>query len=144
MTQQRPETGSLSTADLADPDPVAINRDTGTEAQQAQQAQTEEPAVPGTTTTGAEPTVTLLEDSDQEAFQQRWSDVQSRFVDDPRGAVGDADALVAELMRSLAQGFAEHKSSLEEQWSHGGEDDTEQLRVALRRYRFFFSRLLAT
>jgi hypothetical protein len=128
MTRQQSEEGPISTADIAEPS-------TETET-------TTDPA-PTEETTDQEP-VTLLDNADGEAFRQRWSDVQGRFVDDPRGAVRDADALVAELMRALAQGFAQHKSSLEEQWSSGGEDDTEQLRVALRRYRFFFSRLLAT
>ena len=88
--------------------------------------------------------VRLLDESDTEAFQLRWSEVQAQFVDDPREAVRAADTLVAEVVQSLVTGFAEHKSGLEAQWSRDEEPDTEQLRQALRRYRFFFSRLLAT
>lgn len=88
--------------------------------------------------------VHLMDDDDSNEFPQRWSDVQSRFVDDPRAAVHEADTLVAEVMQSLARGFAEHKAALEEQWSHDDQPDTEQLRQALQRYRSFFSRLLAT
>jgi hypothetical protein len=88
--------------------------------------------------------VHLLEDSDTAAFQQRWGEVQAQFVDDPREAVRAADTLVAEVVQSLVTGFAQHKSALEAQWSRDEEPDTEQLRQALRRYRFFFSRLLAT
>ncbi|MGB8650654.1 MAG: hypothetical protein WCD35_08320, partial [Mycobacteriales bacterium] len=68
----------------------------------------------------------LLEDSDDASFRRRWSDVQSRFVDDPRSAVQEADSLVAELMRSLAQGFVEHKAALEQEWSQDREPDTER------------------
>ncbi len=83
-------------------------------------------------------------DQGQGQFQERWSSVQALFVDDPRAAVSSADALVAELMQSLAAGFADHKSRLETQWQGGGEADTEELRLALRRYRVFFQRLLQT
>jgi len=78
-------------------------------------------------------------------FQERWRQVQSRFVDDPRVAVQEADALVAETMQALAAGFAEERRTLEAQWSRSeGEAATEQLRQALRRYRSFFERLLST
>jgi hypothetical protein len=86
----------------------------------------------------------LMDDAESSSFQQRWSDVQSRFVDDPRAAVHEADTLVAEVMQSLARGFADHKAGLEDQWSRDDQPDTEQLRQALQRYRSFFSRLLAT
>lgn len=86
----------------------------------------------------------LVDERESAAFQDRWNQVQSRFVDDPRAAVGDADALVAEVMQSVARGFAEHKAGLETQWTREEEPDTEQLRQALRRYRLFFSRLLST
>jgi hypothetical protein len=89
------------------------------------------------------PAVSLLDHEASTSFQQRWADTQTRFVDDPRWAVKEADALVADLMRSLAQGFAEHRSSLEEQWRQDAEPDTEQLRLALQRYRLLFSRLLS-
>lgn len=88
--------------------------------------------------------VSLLDRSDAERFRTRWSEVQARFVDDPREAVGTADGLVAELMQSLAAGFADHKTRLEAQWNSDSEPDTEELRQALRRYRSFFERLLET
>jgi hypothetical protein len=86
----------------------------------------------------------LLDDSEAEDFLRRWSEVQTRFVDDPRGAVLDGDSLVAELVQALASRFSQHKSGLEEQWSRGGEPSTEELRLALQQYRSFFQRLLAT
>ena len=76
-------------------------------------------------------------------YRSRWNDVQSRFVDDPRHAVQEADALVADLMKDLAQSFARERSGLEGQWSRGDDVSTEDLRVALQRYRSFFGRLLS-
>ena len=88
--------------------------------------------------------VALLDTADEERFRQRWSDVQARFVDDPQEAVRTADGLVAELMQTLAQAFSGHKGRLESEWQRGGDPDTEELRLALQRYRSFFDRLLST
>ena len=86
----------------------------------------------------------LLPPSDLEELRRRWDSVQTQFVDEPRRAVEDADALVAEVMRNLADTFASERASLEEQWERAGEADTETLRVTLQRYRSFFNRLLST
>jgi hypothetical protein len=51
--------------------------------------------------------------------------------------------LVASTIQRLAEGFAEARAKLETQWARGGDVSTEDLRVALRRYRSFFDRLLA-
>jgi hypothetical protein len=84
----------------------------------------------------------LVAQADADAFRTRWTDVQTRFVDAPQGAVEDADALVADLMRHLAQRFTDERAGLEKQWSEGADPSTEDLRVALTRYRSFFDRLL--
>ena len=76
-------------------------------------------------------------------FRGRWDQVQIGFVDDPRQAVQKADELVAEVMKSLAANFAEQRSRLEDGIGHGGEVNTENLRMALRSYRSFFQRLLS-
>lgn len=73
-------------------------------------------------------------------FKARWDEVQIGFVDDPTQAVRRADELVAQVMKNLAETFAEERANLESQMDQG---DTEQLRVALRRYRSFFQRLLS-
>ena len=86
----------------------------------------------------------LLDDGVADDLLRRWSDVQARFVDDPRGAVLAADGLVAEVVRALAARFAQHRDGLEEQWSRGSEPSTEELRLALQQYRSLFQRLLAT
>ncbi|HEY7065082.1 MAG TPA: hypothetical protein VII06_26640 [Chloroflexota bacterium] len=75
-------------------------------------------------------------------FRDRWDDVQTGFVDEPRRAVEQADQLVAEVMKRLAEIFAGERSKLEGQWSRGNDVSTEDLRLALRRYRSFFDRLL--
>ncbi|MET9475670.1 hypothetical protein ACFYWN_43390 [Streptomyces sp. NPDC002917] len=81
---------------------------------------------------------------EQEEFRARWQKIQSEFVDDPKNAVNAADQLVAETMQALATTFSEHKRGLEGQWHRGEEVATEDLRVALQRYRSFFNRLLST
>ncbi len=78
------------------------------------------------------------------SFHRRWEEVQTRFVDEPRGAVEEADGLVANLMQQLAEGFAQERERLEQQWDRGEDISTEDLRVALKRYRSFFQRLLST
>lgn len=76
-------------------------------------------------------------------YRVRWTAVQSSFVDDPRSAVQQGDELVAQVMKSLAESFAEERDKVEEQMGQTGEASTEALRVALRRYRSFFERLLS-
>jgi hypothetical protein len=86
----------------------------------------------------------LLADEELGGFRGRWNAVQVRFVDEPRGSVQEADGLVAELMQRLAQTFSEERASLESRWEKGSDVSTEDLRVALQRYRSFFDRLLST
>lgn len=78
-----------------------------------------------------------------EAFRSDWDAVQIGFVDDPRKAVQQADELVAKVMKSLAESFANQRSSIEADVGRNEQADTENLRVALRRYRSFFERLLS-
>jgi len=97
----------------------------------------------GTTgTSGVDDAAPLLPDG--EGFQSRWEEIQVRFVDEPRGAVEDADALVATVMQRLAESFASERERLEAQWGRGEDISTEDLRIALQRYRSFFQRLLST
>jgi hypothetical protein len=76
-------------------------------------------------------------------FRTAWDAVQIGFVDDPRQAVRQADELVAQVMKTLAESFASQRTRLETQVDQGDPGSTEDLRVALRRYRSFFQRLLA-
>jgi len=76
-------------------------------------------------------------------LRARWDAIQVGFVDEPRHAVEQADNLVAGTMKRLAEIFAQERSNLESQWDKGENVSTEDLRLALRRYRSFFSRLLS-
>ncbi|HSJ65077.1 MAG TPA: hypothetical protein VK922_14390 [Gemmatimonadaceae bacterium] len=76
-------------------------------------------------------------------YRRRWMEVQTGFVDEPRRAVEEADGLVAEAIRELAESFASERATLERQWDRGDDVSTEDLRQALQRYRAFFGRLLS-
>lgn len=93
----------------------------------------------------AEPSTakSLFADNDLSGLRSRWDDVQAAFVDDPKECVQKADALVAKVVEQLTAGFSEARSRLEAQWARGEEASTEDLRLALKRYRDFFERLLS-
>ena len=76
-------------------------------------------------------------------LRAQWSEIQTAFVDDPRNAVKGADSLVGEVLKSLSETFASERSRLEGQWDREGDVTTEDFRLALRRYRTFFDRLLS-
>jgi hypothetical protein len=84
----------------------------------------------------------LFPENESRDFHKRWTDIQTGFVDEPRQAVERADELVAEVIKRLADSFARERSRLEGQWGRGDNVSTEDLRVALQRYRAFFDRLL--
>ncbi len=87
-------------------------------------------------------TTALFPENQSRDFHKRWTDIQTGFVDEPRRAVERADELVAEVIKRLAESFAQERSRLEGQWGRGDNVSTEDLRVALQRYRSFFDRLL--
>jgi hypothetical protein len=76
-------------------------------------------------------------------FRSHCDAIQSSFVDDPRQAVQHGDELVAQVMKSLAETFSRERAKLEGQVDPTDKASTEDLRVALRRYRSFFERLLS-
>jgi hypothetical protein len=75
-------------------------------------------------------------------FRTQWEAIQTGFVDEPRKAVEEADALVAQVIKRLSEVFADERTNLEHQWDRGDQSSTEDLRLALRKYRSFFDRLL--
>ena len=85
---------------------------------------------------------TLFPEKETSNFRTRWTDIQTGFVDQPRRSVEEADGLVAEVIKRMANSFAEERSRLEGQWDRGDDVSTVDLRVALQRYRTFFDRLL--
>ena len=84
----------------------------------------------------------LFSESEMGDFRSQWGELQTGFVDEPRRTVEGADKLVASVMQRLAEGFANEQSGLEKQWDRGDNVSTEDLRIALQRYRSFFDRLL--
>src|SRR5262249_7615721 len=88
---------------------------------------------------GSEPAASqgglLVEEQEASNFRQRWDTIQGNFVDEPRRAVEDADNLVATTIQRLADQFSQERSKLEHQWDRGSDVSTEDLRVALQRYR---------
>ncbi|WBB66757.1 hypothetical protein [Micromonospora sp. WMMD812] len=95
---------------------------------------------PAGSTVAAEP-VFLFDADTAQGFRDRWRDVQLRFVDDPRAAAGDAQALVEEAMEALSAALAAQRTALGG-WQGAGSADTEELRMAVRRYRDFLDRVL--
>ncbi|MEN0139961.1 MAG: hypothetical protein AAGC80_32730, partial [Rhodococcus sp. (in: high G+C Gram-positive bacteria)] len=85
---------------------------------------------------------TLFAEDELSVLRLRWDEVQSGFVDDPRECVQKADGLVSDVVDRITTGFSDARSRLEEQWARGEEGSTEDLRLALKRYREFFQRLL--
>jgi hypothetical protein len=94
--------------------------------------------------TSADAGSALLPQEETDRLWSEWESVQTRFVDDPRGAVENADRLVEKVMGRISETFETSRSELESQWSRGEDSTTEELRVALQRYRSFFDRLLLT
>jgi hypothetical protein len=123
------EDRTISTADLADRDPdeadLSSREETDGRHDQVQD--------------GTSP---LFDQGDAQHFQGEWEAIQNGFVDEPRRAVERADTLVADLMQRLAANFAHERKQLEAQWDRGDDVSTEDLRLALQRYRSFFGRLL--
>ena len=92
---------------------------------------------------GSAGTVQLFASTEAQDFRTQWEKIQISFVDEPRQAVQDADALVLATIKRLADMFADERTKLEHEWDRGEDVSTEDLRVALRRYRSFFDRLLS-
>ena len=145
MTEEirKDDSGELTTADLAgvrDQKGRTMETDSRTEVRGDAGG-----AATGTATARArieEDLGPLFSTNETEDFQRQWNSIQAAFVDEPQQAVEDADRLIAQTMKRLAEIFADERQKLEHQWDQGDNVSTEDLRVALRKYRSFFSRLL--
>jgi hypothetical protein len=135
MAELKRKEEELTTADLANHG--IAQRQTG----RPKLVNGNEPETLGRATAGSEP-MPLFSESETVDLRSQWSKLQTGFVDEPRRTVEDADKLVAEVMQRLAEGFAKERSGLEKQWDSGDNVSTEDLRLALQRYRSFFDRLL--
>ena len=85
----------------------------------------------------------LFATTEAQELRSRWDAVQTGFVDEPRKSVEEADNLVETAIKRLSQIFADERTRLEGQWEKGDNVSTEDLRIALQRYRSFFTRLLS-
>lgn len=102
-----------------------------------------------------------LDPEEQVHFRKRWDEVQTRFVDDPRAAIADAQRLVDEVMEARGYPVGDIRRQQEDVSVEGpavvthyrkareiavrsdaGEASTEDLRVATKHYRSLFSTLL--
>jgi hypothetical protein len=132
---------ALTTADLAGAGPVPEIK--GAPEPPARREYVEEPRVNGPSGGSAAEAAPLFATEETERFRSDWSSIQTGFVDEPRKSVEKADQLVARVVQRLAESFSQEKSRLEGQWDKGEDVSTEELRVALQRYRSFFDRLLS-
>ena len=96
-------------------------------------------AVPAAAATAGPPAAPdkLFDQDDARAFQERWRDVQLRFVDSPKDAAGEAAKLVDEAVERLTASLRSQREGL-----YRDTEDTEQLRVQLRGYRDILNRIL--
>ena len=99
----------------------------------------------------------------RERYLERWDAVQAQFVDDPEGAVGEADNLIQEVMRErgypvedfdqraadisvdhpdVVQHYREGHAIATSNGEPGGDSRTEDLRQAMHHYRALFDEVL--
>jgi hypothetical protein len=140
--------GGGATAELATDEPqqsTANSNPSATLADSAVSDTTGQDTMTRDARTQAESTTewSLFADDELTELRERWQNVQAGFVDDPRDCVQKVDGLVSDVVDRLETGFADARSRLEQQWARGEEASTEDLRLALKRYREFFQRLLA-
>lgn len=144
------EEQEITTADLAQGKrpssetrgPQAVSSGPGTP-KVAATSEADAPTIQGRAEPGTETDEPLFPSEELQGLRTRWQEIQTAFVDEPRRAVEQADGLVASAMKRLAEVFADERSQLEKQWDRGEGVSTENLRVALQRYRAFFDRLLS-
>ena len=144
MTEYRdvPERSAADAADTAQPGSFESRRETEPRVVEREVERARPDARPADAS-GAARDAALLAPDIAANLKAKWTDIQAGFVDEPRRAVQQADGLVNEAIQGLAQSFGGERARLEGQWDRGGDVSTEDLRLALQRYRAFFSRLLA-
>ncbi|MGW5737697.1 MULTISPECIES: hypothetical protein [Streptomyces] len=92
---------------------------------------------------GSEHGPVLLAPDERDKLGLRLQHALSSFVESPRQAVEEADALFDETVRHLTETLTERRHTLRAGWQgHDTEAHTEELRLALRQYREATERLL--
>jgi len=100
------------------------------------------PDTPARADQSADRPAALISPERAREFQRRWTEMKGDFVEEPRHAVRQANNLVGEVLDELEELFRVQRGELE----HGLDDEsatTEDLRLALGKYRSFFDRLLS-
>jgi len=138
-----PTTEQIAAAGAADKDRTSPGQSPLEDGQTGQPTAAQQAAADSHLGGGDQPPAQLLADDELQSILVQWKDIQAEFVDEPKTAVQNADALVADLMQRLARTFASEREQLESRWASGNDVSTEDLRRGLRRYRSFFERLLA-
>jgi hypothetical protein len=129
---------TLTTADIANPERAREVPAVAIDDRNLQPVQ----SVPATSKAVNNSAGPLFPDDELHNFRAQWDQAQTSFVDEPRKAVEQADSLVANVVKRIAEQFANERAQLEKQWDSGDDVSTEDLRQALKRYRSFFDRLL--
>ena len=136
----------LSTAALAHADEAQTYDEQRTDRVDSERTETtgaRQAVAAASTPSGNGERTALFSQDETRNLRAQWDSIQVGFVDEPRQAVERADSLVAGAMKRLAEMFADERERLEKQWDRGDSVSTEDLRVALQRYRSFFGRLLS-
>lgn len=129
-----PSAGDVTTS--AAPEPARELPDAPETA--AQREPDEEPANPPADASDGP----LFSETQRDGFSARWREIQTSFVDDPTETVKKADSLVEDVTDAVTRSFESQRTTLEQKWNQGKAPSTEDLRLALQRYRAFFERLL--
>jgi hypothetical protein len=136
----------LSTEDIAaGSDRQNMNRNTEVDSKKGEERNAVSPEAAANRAGGQDrgDLVPLFSDDAVHGYRSRWTALQTGFVDEPRRAVKEADELVAQVIKDLAETFSNERSKLERQWDQGDKVSTEDLRLVLQRYRSFFDRFLS-
>jgi hypothetical protein len=75
-------------------------------------------------------------------FQERWREIQLRFVDDPSDAASEAERLVGEAIDTITATLSSRKTEIDA-WGTAEQPDTEELRLVIRRYRELLDQLVS-
>jgi hypothetical protein len=107
---------TLTTADIAHPEPIRLVPTAIVDEYSLLPGQTI--PLPAKTATAA--AGQLFPDDELHNFRTRWDQVQTSFVDEPRQAVEQADSLVANVVKRIAEQFSTERAQLEKQWDSDG------------------------
>jgi hypothetical protein len=109
------------------------------------QAPLPEPAVEPTTPSGGggAPGERVPPVAGAAGYRARWEDIQAAFVDEPRGAVEDADQLVVEVIDEITAELTRRRDEVRDRWHDDPAVATEDLRLTLQRYRTVLDQLLS-